>query len=200
MGPCGLKHKARIDRYADVLPQVGIVRLDAYRTKDKIERCAQRASPQIITTKNAGCTVGRLSILSQGSNIEFAFQPIAKSELCHHGVAIEQMDVLRRSPCHLPRQIAGIGNTSHTILIDDRDSTAEQEPPPKLRNQVESGREPQGPFAMEGHRTERIFPSIVQTIIRMKGGLQLKARSTSGIIATVVCIHRKRCEIVQEMI
>ena len=143
---------------------------------------------------------GFLAILSQGSKVELTFYPITETELTCHHIALQQMNMLRTLPCHLPRQIVTISYSTCIILINGRYGTAKQEAALELRKQIESGIETYGTFSLKNSFTERITISIMYSVIRMQNALNLNAAATGREITAVVSIHHNRCKVIQEMV
>ena len=143
---------------------------------------------------------GFLAILSQSGKIELTFYPIAETELTSHHIALQQMDMLRTLPCHLPRQIVTVSYSTCIILINGWYGTSKQEAALELRKQIESEIETYGTFSLKSSFTERITISIMYSVIRMQNALNLNAAATGREITAVVSIHHNRCKVIQEMV
>ena len=194
------EYESCIDIESYILTQARIISLNAYRTQHEIIGCPQGSSPQIIADKNMGKLAGFLAILSQSGKIELSFHPIAETELTSHHIALQQMDMLRTLPCHLPRQIVTVSYSTCIILINGRNRTAKHKTTLQLRKQIQSGIQPQGTFTTESSLTKRITICILQAVVRMQNALHLDTASTGRKITAVIGIHHYRSKVVQEMI
>ena len=194
------EYESCIDIESYILTQARIISLNAYRTQHEIIGCPQGSSPQIIADKNMGKLAGFLAILSQSGKIELSFHPIAETELTSHHIAIQQMDMLRTLPCHLPRQIVTVSYSTCIILINGWYGTAKQEAALEFRKQIESGIETYGTFSLKSSLAKRITIGIMYSVIRMQNALNLNAAATGREIAAVVSIHHNRCKVVQKMV
>ena len=194
------EYETCIDIDANILTQARIISLNAYRTQYEIIGCAQGSSPQIITDENMGKFAGFLAILSQSGKIELSFHPIAETELTSHHIALQQMNMLRTLPCHLPRQIVTISCSTCIILINGWYGTSKQEATFEFRKQIESGIETYGTFSLKSSLAKRIIISIMYSVIRMQNALNLNAAATGREITAVVSIHHNRCKVIQKMV
>ena len=159
------EYETCIDIDANILTQARIISLDAYRTQYEIIGCPQGSSPQIITDENMRKLAGFLAILSQSGKVELSFHPIAETELTCHHIALQQMNMLRTLPCHLPRQIVTVSYSTCIILINGWYGTAKQEAALELRKQIESGIETYGTFSLKSSLAKRITISIIYSVI-----------------------------------
>ena len=98
-----------------------------------------------------------LAILSQSGKIELSFHPIAETELTNHHIALQQMNMLRTLPCHLPRQIVTVSCSTCIILINGWYGTAKQEAALELRKQIESGIETYGTFSLKSNLAKKDY-------------------------------------------
>ena len=194
------EYESCIDIESYILTQARIISLNAYRTQHEIIGCSQGSSPQIITDENMRKLACFLAILSQSGKIELSFHPIAETELTSHHIALQQMDMLRTLPCHLPRQIVTVSYSTCIILINGWYGTAKQEAALELRKQIESGIETYGTFSLKSSLAKRITFCIMYSVIRMQNALNLNAATTGREIAAVVSIHHNRRKVIQKMV
>ena len=126
--------------------------MQADGTKNEVIGSTQRTSPQVIAPQDVDNLMRLLAIFAQSGQVELSLHPITHGQSCSHSVILQLMNVLRRFPSHLPRQIIAVKRSTGTVLIDAGDIAAKEHTPLQRGEHIEFRSQTNSRFGMQGYR------------------------------------------------